>query len=230
MKDKNFWITKKVGVCTFAIGRTFVVRALGSSHIVTLKVRAGLAFFIQGDRFSFRIPRLSQKFKRSVPIRIISPKWRTMSCHVTERMTYCEEHRHRANPNRHWLLNWFKRNWCGSIPSQYTNNKFRFISTSPCFFCEGRARYLTKVDEMNLLTRRRLRTGSRTLARHINAHTQSETSCSRHVHFDGDWRSGSNGTSSRQASSTVQHLFGLSKTQLCYIIHLTLWLLERDVC
>ena len=37
MKDKNFWIMEKVGVFAIATGRAFVMRALGSSHIVVVR-------------------------------------------------------------------------------------------------------------------------------------------------------------------------------------------------
>ena len=37
MKDKNFWIMKKVGVFVIATGRAFVMRALSSGHIVVVR-------------------------------------------------------------------------------------------------------------------------------------------------------------------------------------------------
>ena len=91
---------KKVGVFPIATGRAFVVRALGSSHIVILKVRAGLAFlYLQSDRFSFRIPRWSQKFCPDSGQNDVlwGVTW-------SKRWTYCEKHRHRTNPNQHWIL------------------------------------------------------------------------------------------------------------------------------
>ena len=123
-----------------------------------------------------------------------------MTYYVMSRDWKWRKHRHRTNPNRHWILSLgskgidVARDWATDTLILANNDKFRFKLR--VFFCGGRARYLTKLDKMNLLARRRLRTawGSLTLARHINecirrtqsgdsyseGHRTSE-SCSRHV-------------------------------------------------